>query len=63
MADFPDVQVGQVYEIISGLGEGSIGLCEDTKESGFGHKWGLVCGRWVRTNLLRPVEGDRPTDT
>jgi hypothetical protein len=63
VADFPDVQVGKVYEITDGFGEGLVGPCEDKKETGFGHKFGLVCGYWKRTKDLRSVDGDRSPDS
>ena len=61
MADFPDVQIGKLYEITNGFGKGEIGPCEGNRETGFGHKFGLVCGHWKRTTDLRFVEfGDFP---
>ena len=55
MADFPDVEVGKIYKILDGEAKGEVGVCEDKRESGFGHKWGRVAGQWVRTHFLEEV--------
>jgi hypothetical protein len=66
LESFHDLVEGRRYRIISGFGEGEVGICRSITNSAFGLAWGQietpVRTRSVRWNLLEayPTEPERP---